>query len=274
MKLKNLLPYYIAHQFFEYNSKYMEWITKGYDEQIKKSLLEKDYLMNELEMIYYMSINHKRTNIINFFEEKQIPVNKTKKVFVYEAAKMNYPALVNNYLLTNKPKIKNKFLLLLLKIATLHNSKEVVEVLLKYKVDFTQDNYYCIRELLSANNFDLFKLFHEYGLDIKKQQYLFKAILNDNYEWFIYILNNGFEINEQNKEIIYNLIGFNASINILEQEKSLFIRQKELMLTSSRYNPLSKQWFENFYKKVDFYNKIENRLPAKENTSIKKVVKI
>lgn len=274
MKLRNLLPYYIAHQFFEYNSKYIEWITKGYDEQIKISLLNKDYLMNELNLIYYMSINHKRTSIIDFFEENKIKINKTKKVFVYEAAKMNYEQIVNYYLLNKRPNKKSKFLFLLLQIATLHNSEQVVETLLKYGVDFKQDNYYCVREILTANNFELFKLYHKYGLDINKQQYLFKAILNDNYEWFMYITNNGFEINKDNKDVIYNLIAFNGSINIMNQEQSYFIKEKETMLKASRYNPLAKKWFENYYKKVDFYNKIEQKLPPKQNQVSKKVVKI
>lgn len=274
MKLKNFLPYYIAHQFFEYHSKYIEWITKGYDEQIKTSLLNKDYLMNELDIIYYMSINHKRTNIIKFFEDKKIPINHNKKVFVYESAKMNYPHIVSNYLHNKKPNKKNKFLFLLLKIATLHNSKDVVEVLLKYGIDFKQDNYYCVREILTANNFELFKIYHQYGLDIKKQHYLFKAILNDNHEWFQYILNNGFEINENNKNVIYNLMGFNGSVNIMNHEKSYFIKEKDIMLNASRYNPLAKQWLENYYKKVDFYNKIESKLPMKEKQASKKVIKI
>lgn len=274
MNLKNLIPYYVAHQFFEYNSKYIEWIRKGYTKQIKKSLLEKDYYLSELDIIYYWSINHKQTEIINFFEEQKIKINKQKREFVFESAKMNYSAIVKEYLEKKTPSTKNKFLFLLLKIATTYNAQETVEELLQYGIDFKQDNYSAVRIVLNNSNFELFKLYHKYGLNINKNEYMYKAIIKDNKEWFEYLINNGFEINDNNKDIIYTLIAFNGSLNIIEEEKTNIINEKELMFTASRYNPLTKKWLEGFYKKIDFYKKLEEKMPPKNIKIQKKVNKI
>lgn len=187
---------------------------------------------------------------------------------------MNYSHIVKEYLHKKKPNKKNRFIFLLLKIATYYNSKETVEELLKYGVDFKRENYTVIRDLLLNSNFELFKLYHKYGLDIKKNEYMFKAILKDNVEWFQYLLDNGFEINETNKDTIYTLIGFNGSLNILDEERNNIINSSELMLTSSQYNPLAKRWLENFYKKVDFYKKLEENMPKKEVKKTSKVNKI
>lgn len=274
MKLKKIIPYFIAHQFCQYESQYINLIIKGYSEEIKKNLLSNNYYFGELDILYYMAINYQRTDIINFFKESHIKINRIKKVFVYESAKMNYPEIIEEYLKNKKPNKKSKFLFLLLKIATLHSSYNAVTLLLKYGVDYTQDSYYCVRTILNASNFDLFKLFHEYGLDINKKEYLFTAILKDNKEWFNYLIQNGFIIDEINKDIIYNFLGFNGSINIIEMEKSNFINEKELMIKSSEYNPLAKKWFLLFYKKVDFYKKVENKLISKNLIESKKIIKI
>lgn len=274
MILKNIIPYYIAHQFFEYNSKYIDLIRKGYLEEVKKSIIENDFYLNELNIVYYWSINYKQTEILKFFDEKKIKINKQKKEFVYESAKMNNVEIVKEYLYKKKPSEKNKFLFLLLKIATLHNSKETVEILLKYGTDFKQENYTVIREVLFSNNFELFKLYHKYGLDINKDEYIYRAVLKDNKDWFYYLINHGFEINQKNKEKIYTLMGFNGSIQIIEEEKNNIIYDKELMLNSSRYNPLAKKWLESFYKKVDFYKKLEEKLPPKEKIENKKIKKL
>lgn len=274
MKLKNLIPYSIAHQIFEYESKYITSIMKGYNTEIKKNILNNDYYLGELDIIYYMAINHKRTEIIDFFEINKIKINKIKKVFVYESAKMNYHKIVEAYLVKKNPNNKSKFLFLLLEIATLHVSYETVELLLNYGVDFKQKHYACIRTILSSNNFELFKIFHKYGLDIKKNEYIFTAILKDNKEWFKYLLNNGFEINNTNKNIIYNFLGFNGSLNIINEEKYRFIDEKKIMLNASNYNPISKKWFETFYKKVDFYLKLDKKLLNKEIIVKSKINKI
>ena len=274
MKLKNIIPYWIAHQFWEYNSIYITSIIKGYNNDIKNNLLGKNYFLGELDIVYYMAINHRRTDIIDFFEHNKSTFNNIKKLFVYESAKMNYPLIVEKYLNIKKPNKNNRFLFLLLEIATLHASYEVVEILLKYGLDFKQKNYSCIRTVVSSGNFELFKLYHKYNLNIKKNEYIFTAILKDNQAWFNYILQNGFEINESNKEVIYNFLGFNGSINIIEQEKMNLMKEKDLMLKASYYNPISKKWCDKFYKKVDFYNKLDNKFENKENLKNKKVNKI
>lgn len=274
MKFKNFIPYFIPHQFFQYNSHYIIPIIKGYNKDIEKKLLENDYYLGELDILYYMAINHKRITIIDFFENNNIKINKIKKLFVYESSKMNYPAILEEYLLKKKPNKKSKFLFLLLKTATIHDSFDTVELLLKYGVDFTQDHYYCVRTILNASNFDLFKLFHKYGLNIRKNEYLFTAIIKDNKDWFNYLIQNGFIIDETNKDIIYNFLGFSGSLNIIEEEKANLIHEKELMFKSSQYNPLAQKWFQSFYKKVDFYNMLENKLNNKLPLKNKKVGKI
>lgn len=274
MKLKNLIPIFVAHQLFEYQSKYIVMLIKGYDNEVKKGILEKDYYLDELSIIYYRAINNKRTDIINFFSEKKINLNVNKKEFIYEAAKMNYYQLVDNYLKIKKPNKNSKFVSLLLEISTLHSSNETVEILLKYNIDFKKNNYSCIRTVLSNNNFELFKIYHKYGLNINKNEYLFSAISKDNRDWFLYLIQNGFEINQDNKDVIYSFISFSGSLKIIEEEKLNIINEKELMFKASNYIPLSKKWLENFYKKIDFYKELDEKFLPKEIKKSKKVKKI
>lgn len=274
MKLKNIIPIFIAHQLFEYQSKYIPLLIKGFDNQIKEGIKNKDYYSNELNIIYYHAINHKRTDIIEYFEENKIHINFLKKEFIYEAAKMNYPHILKNYLSKKNPHKKSKFLSLLLEIATLHSSIETVELLLNYGVDFKADHYSCVRTVLSANNFELFKIFHKYGLEINKNEYMFSAITKDNKEWFLYLLQNGFIIDNNNKDLIYGFMSFSGSLKIIEEEKSNLINEKELLFKASHYIPLSKKWLDNFYKKVDFYKQLEIKLSPKDGEKSQKVKKI
>lgn len=267
MKFKNTIPYIFANQILGYNSIYIKMMNMSFNNEIKENLNNNNYYQGEVDLILYLAINHKNLDIIHFIYEKFPKINKYKKEFIYEASKMNINFIVEDYLKTN-PKNK-KFLFKLLDIATLHSCKEVVLSLLKYGVDFHQEDNICLRTILKAGNFDLFKIYHQIGLDINKKEYLFASIQKDNVDWFQYIINNGFEINEENKNVILNFIGFCGSLNIIKNNQSLFIDEKELMLKSIIYNPLGKQFLDKFYEKVDFYKKIDTKLEKKENTKTK-----
>lgn len=263
MNTKNIIPLFLAHQLGEYESKYNLLFIRGFTIEIKNNLLKRDYYWGELEVIYYDAINKKNKEIIQFMDET-LSFNKMKKFIIYEAAKMNFPQIVQNYLNVTKPSKKSKFLFLLLEISTLHSSFEIVDLLLQYGVDFKKKDYSCIRTVLENGNFKMFKLFHKYKLDINKSEYLFLSIEKDNLEWFNYLLNNGFEISSKNEELIYNFMSFSGALNILESEKNNFIDKKELMLNACCYTPTSKQYLEKLYKKVDFYNTLKKKLILKE----------
>ena len=236
--------------------------------------MSKDYYYGELDIIYYMALNHKRAETLDFFDVQGIKINKLKKMFVYESAKTNNYKIVKNYLEKRKPNKKNKFLFLLLKIATIHSSFETVEALLEYGVSFKQGNYYCIRMVIKNGKFNLFKLFHKYGLDINKNEYLFAAILKDDKDWFNYMIAKGFEINDKNSEAIYNFLGFKAALSIINEQLPNLTDKEDLMRKSCNYNPLMKKWGREFYSKVAFYNKLNKSLESKTTNIEKKVKKI
>lgn len=270
MKFKNIIPYIFANQILGYTSIYIKMINMSFNNEIKKNLNNKNYYQGEIDLILYLAINHKNLDIINFIYEKFPKINKNKKEFIFEATKMNIDFIIENYLKINPP--RNKFLFTLLDVATLHSCQEVVKLLLNYGVDYKQNNNICLRTVLKSGNFELFKIYHQAGLNIAKEEYLFAAIQKDNVDWFQYIINNGLDINNINKDVILNFIGFSGAINIMKANPMLLMEDKELMFKSIMYNPLGKEFLQKYYDKVDFYNKIEKKLTNDNNKKIKRKV--
>jgi ankyrin repeat protein len=267
MKIKNIIPYIFANQILGYNSIYVKMINMSFNNEIKENLRNKNYYQGEVDLILYLAINHKNLDIVNFIYKEFPKINKNRKECIFEATKMNIGFIVENYLKTKPP--KNKFLFTLLDLATLHSSQDVVKLLLNYGIDYTQEDNICLRTILKSGNFELFKIYHQYGLKVNKEEYLFSAIQKDNADWFQYIINNGLDINNINKDVILNFIGFAGAINIMKANPMLLMEDKELMFKSIMYNPLGKEFLQKYYEKVDFYKKIENKLISTKNTKTK-----
>ena len=267
MKFKNVIPYFFASYF--YSSKYAHLIFKGYNTEIKTLLNNQDFFYGEISYIYYCAMEHKNKEIIDFLEKKFNKVKFHQKENLCKAIEINNTTLIKKYLLNEKPDKNIKFLFTLLELANLYGKLEIIELLLDYGVDFKKKDYTCIRKMLNSGNFELFKLYHKYGLDINKNEYIFYSILNDNTDWYHYLINNGFVINKSNEKIIKSFISFKPSLNILESVKEEFIDEKELLKKITLHNPLAIKWFKNYYKKIDFYNNLNEILLIKNQKNKK-----
>ena len=104
MKLKNAIPYFFANQILGYNSIYINMVNMSFNNEIKENINKKNYHRGEIELLLYLAINHKNLDIIHFIYEKFPKINKNRKEFIYEAAKMNIDFIIENYLKT-KPRI-------------------------------------------------------------------------------------------------------------------------------------------------------------------------